>query len=234
MQKINSSEENSYYKCSGENTVDMKDRLKQAGKHGQEQVKEKELLPLPVLVQGLGGVKKTKEALDWFRKRCIEKGLPGLHLQLNQHQVCYDIHDGDRLMGIDEVINYFGFESCTNYQMINIPTKPWSTYAEAVENLMAGWERLNADSPVPYFPQISCGWDNNPRFKLSKTIQLEGACPALFKKALERAKEFVDAHPDQVPLITINSWNEWTEGSYLEPDDIYGYGYLDAVKEVFG
>lgn len=51
MQKINSSEENSYYKCSGENTVDMKDRLKQAGKHGQEQVKEKELLPLPVLVQ---------------------------------------------------------------------------------------------------------------------------------------------------------------------------------------
>lgn len=51
MQKINSSEENSYYKYSGENTVDMKDRLKQASKHGQEQVKEKELLPLPVLVQ---------------------------------------------------------------------------------------------------------------------------------------------------------------------------------------
>ena len=24
-----------------------------------------------------------------------------------------------------------------------------------------------------------------------------------------------------------------TEGSYLEPDDLFGYGYLDAVKEVF-
>ena len=34
-------------------------------------------------------------------------------------------------------------------------------------------------------------------------------------------------------LVTINSWNEWTETSYLQPDNLYGYGYLEAVKEVF-
>ena len=44
---------------------------------------------------------------------------------------------------------------------------------------------------------------------------------------------YADAHPQQVPLITINSWNEWTETSYLEPDDLYGYGYLEAVRSVF-
>lgn len=31
-----------------------------------------------------------------------------------------------------------------------------------------------------------------------------------------------------------NSWNERTETSYLEPDDLSGYGYLEAVKRVFG
>ena len=36
------------------------------------------------------------------------------------------------------------------------------------------------------------------------------------------------------PFITVNSWNEWTETSYLEPDDLYGYGYLEAIKDVFG
>jgi hypothetical protein len=48
------------------------------------------------------------------------------------------------------------------------------------------------------------------------------------------AKSYADSHPHQVPLITINSWNEWTETSYLQPDNLYGYGYLDAVREVFG
>ena len=53
------------------------------------------------------------------------------------------------------------------------------------------------------------------------------------EKALQMAKAYADAHPDQPPLITINSWNEWTESSYLQPDQINGYGYLEAVRDVF-
>ena len=48
------------------------------------------------------------------------------------------------------------------------------------------------------------------------------------------AKRYLAQHPGQVPLVTINSWNEWTETSYLQPDDLYGYGYLEAIKAVFG
>ena len=47
------------------------------------------------------------------------------------------------------------------------------------------------------------------------------------------AKEYADNHPQQTPLITINSWNEWTETSYLMPCTMYGYGYLEAIKKVF-
>ena len=47
------------------------------------------------------------------------------------------------------------------------------------------------------------------------------------------AKDYLDRHPEQPKLVTLNSWNEWTETSYLKPDNYYGYGYLDAVKRVF-
>jgi hypothetical protein len=49
---------------------------------------------------------------------------------------------------------------------------------------------------------------------------------------LSKAKEYADNHPEQPKLITVNAWNEWVEGSYLLPDMLNGFGYLEAVKEV--
>ena len=58
--------------------------------------------------------------------------------------------------------------------------------------------------------------------------------PENFEVALRLAKDYLDRHPEQHRLVTVNSWNEWTETSYLEPDTLNGYGYLEAIRRVFG
>ena len=83
-----------------------------------------------------------------------------------------------------------------------------------------------------YCPHVSVGWDNTHRHPSIKTAVL-GSTPDAFEACLWKAKRYLDARPDQVPLITINSWNEWTEGSYLLPDMRWGYRYLRAVRNVF-
>ena len=70
-------------------------------------------------------------------------------------------------------------------------------------------------------------------YKKGKEADVKENTPERFEEALRRAKAWVDARPGLHPLITINSWNEWTETSYLQPDNVNGYGYLDAVRNVF-
>ena len=106
-------------------------------------------------------------------------------------------------------------------------------YMEVMQDVVNEWKRIDAEYKTPYFPHVSCGWDNNPRFKNFIPSIAQNNTPENFKKALKMAKEYLDNHPDYTPLITINSWNEWTETSYLLPDNVNGYGYLDAIKEVF-
>ena len=94
------------------------------------------------------------------------------------------------------------------------------------------WNHVISHYNIPYSPHVSIGWDNNPRFIQFRGGIMKNNTPENFEKALRIAKAFVDKHCE-LPLITINSWNEWTETSYLEPDDVNGYGYLEAVKKVF-
>ena len=105
-------------------------------------------------------------------------------------------------------------------------------YLEISPDMVREWNQVLESYKIPYSPHVSIGWDNNPRYNNFRPQIVKNNTPENFEKALREAKAFVDEHCD-IPLITINSWNEWTETSYLEPDDLYGYGYLDAIKRVF-
>ena len=187
------------------------------------------------LVRGLGGITETKAALDWFREECVRAGLKGLHLQLviwGEHVQNLSGVDSSQKMAYVDAAGVFGFDSMSHYQFVHF-TNIDRDYNEIMADVPKEWERIEKSARVPYFPHISIGWDNNPRFRNFRPGIVRNNTPENFEKALREAKNYADLHREQPPLITINSWNEWTESSYLEPDNLYGYGYLEAVRHVF-
>lgn len=188
---------------------------------------------IPQLISGLGGIKETAEALEWFKKETKKAGFPGLELQItiwsiNMNYSGFDA--GKNTNPENEFVKKLGFTSGTHYQFAHF-TNVNEDYNTIMKSVIKEWARIDTTYDFTYYPHVSVGWDNSPRTR--KSAVMKNNTPKNFEKALRQAKDFVDSHPDQTPLITINSWNEWTETSYLMPCNIYGYGYLEAVKHVF-
>lgn len=192
---------------------------------------------LGTFIRGMGGFEEAREALQSLRNKCIAAGLPGLHLQAivwGALPASLSGTPGDKEETQNNTLVKLGFNSMTNYQWCHLePTN--REYTEWGEAAITRWKQYDSDFTVPYFPHVSIDWDPNPRFPLESPVQgtVFDITPAKFEKFLQKAKNYVDAHPQQTPLITINAWNEWAEGSYLEPDEENGYGFLKAVKRVF-
>ena len=75
---------------------------------------------------------------------------------------------------------------------------------------------------------IFTDWDNTPRRK--NGLSYIGSTPEKFGYYLNRLILKVKNEYDN-KIIFINAWNEWGEGAYLEPDEKYGYGYLEALNK---
>lgn len=187
-------------------------------------------------VNGMGGMENARKALDRFRDKCVKAGLKDVHLQAilwGALPTTLSGVPGDKTETQDNTVKYLGFESLTNYQWCHfVPAN--QDYQSWGEQATAKYDEFSNSFSVPYFPHVSIDWDNNPRFPGNDPqLAVTGVTPEKFENFLRVAKDFVDKHPNQVPLVTINAWNEWAEGSYLEPDTHFKYGFLEAVKKVF-
>ncbi|MFH1566864.1 MAG: glycoside hydrolase family 99-like domain-containing protein [Gemmatimonadota bacterium] len=203
---------------------------------------------LGALVASFGDAAATRQALERFRARCREAGLPGLHL--NAVVWGQPLLPGESAPSEPwELAADLGFDSLTSYVWVHYGglhrDQPTTPYEHCLETYLAWWRGVRARLRLPYFPNLTVGWDSSPRCLPSDVWQpawgypytsvLEGGDPAAFGRACARVRAEMDAAgPSGPAIVTVNSWNEWTEGSYLEPDATWGTGYLEALRRTFG
>lgn len=194
-------------------------------------------------INGFGSLEKTKQAMDLLRDKAKRAGLKGVHWNLIAWGMPI-LPGQDKPKDIPSLISELNFDSTTSYVWIHHACldEPQTDYNHVRDQYFSYWEKADSTYGVPYFPNLTMGWDPTPR--TNQNLPWKGGqgypytniivnnTPENFEEALRQIKKRVLNSTNVPRVITVNCWNEWTEGSYLEPDTIHGLDYLKAIDNV--
>jgi lipopolysaccharide biosynthesis protein len=136
----------------------------------------------------------------------------------------------------------FGMDAAIEFPPNNSKAPDITTHVPAIDPKFMGtvydWtvflERSRAYQVPAYklFRGVATTWDNVPR-KASRGVVFVGATPEGYREWLQNAVQETTERIEEPTerLVFINAWNEWAEGAHLEPDERYGYAFLQACRD---
>jgi hypothetical protein len=156
------------------------------------------------------------KAIEYLRSECKKAGLDGL-VCMGQ---CWDVNKEKltkfKQWGIDYLYAYTWLATNANGQK----------------------EKLNAQKnlgAIEVLPTLSMGWDLRAWGGKKKEYWLP---PSEFQGLLQWGKEtFMASYPSNSlasKVVMLDNWNEFGEGHFIMPSNLYGFGYINAVRNIFG
>lgn len=112
----------------------------------------------------------------------------------------------------------------TVLRRVGMPIGHKYDYAKTVRGFFAPedrWENV--------YPTILPQWDRTPRMASYDGVYVN-ATPDAFEQHVRQAISMVEHKKEEHRIIFLKSWNEWGEGNYVEPDILYGHGFLKAMR----
>lgn len=80
-----------------------------------------------------------------------------------------------------------------------------------------------------HYPGAFADWDNSPRRGLNSSLLLRNFDRKTFAAGINI--QLRKARDAEAEFLFFNAWNEWAEGTYLEPDEQRGLFFLQTIKE---
>jgi lipopolysaccharide biosynthesis protein len=107
--------------------------------------------------------------------------------------------------------------------------KAWTT--NRIVDYKALAERMQGKPPTNYlrYRCVTPMWDNAAR-RATDALIFHGSTPDAYRDWLAQTISSFNPPSRQENFVFINAWNEWAEGSHLEPDLKWGRAYLEATR----
>ncbi len=181
-----------------------------------------------ILVYNVGRIPNPQELFRRWREIAHDEGFKGLHIVIAQ------------TFGVKDPYPY-GADAAVEFP-------PHTSISSEISNELLTEEEKNAfkghifdyrevvareifRNPPPYilYRGLMTGWDNTPRRGPTARI-FHYSTPEYYEIWLKHLVHYTKKYlPPEQRFIFINAWNEWAEGTYLEPDRRYGRKYLQAT-----
>jgi glycosyltransferase involved in cell wall biosynthesis len=178
------------------------------------------------LVYRASDIPDVKASIVRWRARCAERGIAKVHIAMVQSFGNID----PRPAGFDSAVE---FPPHVKHRLV--PPDFMPTVDPEFRGYMEDYLALATDQvslPLPPFVRYRgamMAWDNSARRGKNAHIVIRSS-PGMYQRLFSRlVEQTMQLRKVQEPLLFINAWNEWAEGTHLEPDRRYGKAWLEAT-----
>jgi lipopolysaccharide biosynthesis protein len=167
-----------------------------------------------------------EEMLNYWNKLANDVGLEGIYFIKTLNGFWYKEQKGFNASVEFEPMYTLRHDYPKNRTILDF--RPAYVDYDSVWNRITNRIPSNKDNKV-IIPGAFVDWDNTAR-RGRQSLVFTGVTPVKFGRYLniqiQKAKKVYNSD-----FLFINAWNEWGEGTYLEPDKKHGFGYLEEVKK---
>lgn len=169
-----------------------------------------------------------KATVHTWKEKCKEEGIPNLHVCMVQSfgQVDPTVYGCDSAVEFPPHGVYANEISKTMDELVPDFSGNIYDYREVVDRSL----QKKKAGDFTWFRGTMLSWDNTARRKSAANV-FHYANPVEYEKWLVGLVDYTRRFSkDTQQMIFVNAWNEWAEGTHLEPDQKYGHQYLEVTK----
>ena len=177
--------------------------------------------------------KNTKELFELSQEKMLSSGYKSIYFIAATQAIEKMVNNQLPNSGYSALTSY-NYHRGLSGKFKTYEIKPKAiNYKELTAGYKESWDWILKNSSLPYLLPITSGWNQRPWGSNSEHDNCYST-PQSFRSHLIEAKKTISNNYEKTKgTAIICCWNEYGEGSYIEPTKKYKFEYLEQIKNVF-